>query len=96
VPPPTFTARVIATGLDLLHYLDTGDVDGDGDIDVVASSVNDNRVTLHINDVRRPPSFTLMNISTAATGSHFSCSGDVDGDGDLDVLASFSLGDRVV
>jgi hypothetical protein len=94
--PPTFTMRVIATGLDSLHYLDIADVDGDGDSDIVASSGNDNRVTLHVNDGRPPPSFTLVHISTAATGSHFSCFGDMDGDGDLDVLASFSLGDRVV
>jgi hypothetical protein len=92
--PPTFTVRNVATGLDGVHYLDTGDADGDGDIDIVASSPNDNRATLHVNDGRRPPSFTLVSISTAATASYFSCFGDVDSDGDLDVLSLSA--DRVV
>jgi hypothetical protein len=94
--PPTFTVRNIATTLNGLHYVDTGDVDDDGDIDVVASSLSDSRVTLHVNDGRRPPSFTLINIDTATQLSVFSCFSDIDGDGDLDVFSSFTSGDRVV
>ncbi len=92
--PPTFTVRVIATGLNELQYIDTGDVDGDGDVDVVASSYIDNRVTLHVNNGRRPPSFALVELSTSAILTYFSSFSDLDGDGDLDVVSSFA--DRVV
>jgi hypothetical protein len=94
--PPMFTVRVITAGLDMLYYVDAGDVDDDGDVDIVASSGVDNRVTVHVNDGRRPPSFMLMDISTTATATYFSCFVDVDGDGDLDVLSSYSFSDRVV
>ncbi len=68
-PSFALATHVIATGLDELVYVDVGDVDGDDDIDIVASSALDNRVTLHVNDGRQPPSFTLMNISTDATAA---------------------------
>jgi hypothetical protein len=87
--PPAFTPRNISAQLDALQYFDTADVNDDGVVDVVAASANDNRVTLHVNDAGRPtPSFVLVNVSTNLDNVLAASFGDVDGDGDMDVLAS--------
>jgi hypothetical protein len=89
--PPAFTARTIRASLAGISYVDVGDVDGDGDVDVVVASRDDSRVTVHVNDGTRPPSFDMMAINNSSfILPTFACFGDVDGDGDMDVLASFS------
>ena len=60
-------------------YADLGDVDGDGDFDVVVRTVGD-RVDLYLNDGRR---FTRV-FSREAPGATVAFV-DVDGDGDLDL-----------
>ncbi len=42
--PPTFTTRVISTTADCARSVFATDVDGDGDIDVLSASSNDDKI----------------------------------------------------
>ncbi len=72
------------------HRVLAVDMDLDGDIDIVSSSINDNRITWHENN--GPGTTTIIHeIDTSVTGATGVRSievADLDGDGDVDVLAS--------
>ncbi len=88
---PTFTARTISTDADGAWSVYAADVDGDGDMDVLSASPNDNTIRWYENDGNSDPTFTARTITTSATGARSVYAADVDGDGDMDVLsASFN------
>jgi hypothetical protein len=92
---PTFTAHTITTNADGAYAVRTADMDGDGDLDVLSASQNDNTVAWYENDGGINPTFTERVITTAAGGARDVATADVDGDGDLDVLSADASGDTV-
>ena len=60
------------------------DLDGDGDLDVLVASANDDKIAWYENDGSE--NFTPRIISTAADAARSVFAADVDSDGDLDVL----------
>ena len=69
------------------------DLDGDGDIDVLAGSENDNEVRWYENDGSGTFSEPFSSlISTEDNGIRSVYAADLDGDGDLDVLAGSQFG----
>jgi hypothetical protein len=67
------------------------DLDGDGDMDVLSATVNDNKIAWYKND--GVGGFTIQTaISTAPWGPRSVYAADLDGDGDMDVLSA-SYGD---
>ncbi len=93
--PPIFTERVISTTADNPHSVFATDLDGDGDIDVLSASFNDDKIVWYESDGGSPPTFTERVISTSADGAVSVFATDLDGDGDIDVLSASHLDDKI-
>ena len=91
---PTFTSHDIAIDADAANSVTTADVDGDGDVDVLSASYNDDRIVWYENDGSE--SFTAYTIASDADGASSVTTADVDGDGDVDVLSASYTDDRIV
>ena len=85
---PSWTKRVIATSADAAADVFAADMDGDGDLDVVSASVNDDTIAWYENDGANDPNFTAVDISTTADSANGVFVADMDGDGDLDIISS--------
>ncbi len=66
------------------------DVDGDGDMDVISTSLNEDTIPWYENDGNE--NFAIRHITTSADGLLWVDTDDIDGDGDMDVFASSSNG----
>jgi len=71
------------------------DIDGDGDRDVLACWVEDNTVTWHENVGGDASSWISHTVTINIIGSRYANAGDVDGDGDIDVLTASCLDDEI-
>ncbi|MCH8828478.1 MAG: VCBS repeat-containing protein [Planctomycetes bacterium] len=87
---PVFTARTISTAADGAYSVVAADIDGDGDIDVASASGLDDKLALYENEtIHRGALFAApVTLSSAADGAYSVVIGDIDGDGDLDIVAS--------
>ncbi len=85
---PTFTAADIATSADGAFSVFAADMDGDGDMDILSASLNDDTIAWYENDGNADPSFTASNITTSADRAYSVFAADMDGDGDMDVLSA--------
>jgi hypothetical protein len=85
--PAAFTMHSITTSADRATSVDTADVDGDGDVDVLAASSGDDTFAWFENVGGTPAAFVEHVIDGGAAGAASVCAVDADGDGDVDVLA---------
>ena len=60
----------------------------DGDLDIIAASSNDDKITWFENDGAADPSFALSTIATSADGPSKVHMADLDSDGDLDIISA--------
>jgi hypothetical protein len=67
------------------HYVAVGDIDDDGDIDVLSASRNDDTIAWYAND--GSGSFSTQIISNTFDDARTVTTVDIDADGDLDVVA---------
>lgn len=89
-----FTRQVIDSKAWGGKHAVAADLDGDGDIDVTAVSFfmpEGEQVTWYEND--GDENFTEHTLDSAAKGSYFVSTSDVDGDNDLDILTAISFHD---
>ncbi len=85
----------ISTAADAAFSVFAADVDGDGDVDVLSASQNDDKVAWYENNGASPPVWTARTISTAADGAQSVVAQDLDGDGDVDVLSASVFDDKI-
>ncbi|MGB5741214.1 MAG: DUF4347 domain-containing protein, partial [Sedimenticolaceae bacterium] len=92
-PTPGFTEHVITTNADGARTVVAGDLDGDGDIDVASASYIDDTIAWYQSDGAATPGFTEHVVSTGALGAMSITIGDVDADGNQDLItASYADG----
>jgi surface protein len=92
---PSWTKAVIATNADGATSVYAADMDGDGDMDIVSASYNDNTIAWYENNGATDPSFTAADIATSADGANSVFAADMDGDGDMDILSASQNDDTI-
>ena len=73
----------------------SGDIDGDGDLDVLAVSEAGNWIRWYENDGSGSPSFTPHDVSLTMFNARDAIAVDLDGDGDMDVIGASSTENKV-
>ena len=84
-----FTSRTITTSANGARSVYAVDLDGDGDIDVLSASLNDDKIAWYENDGSE--SFTAHTITTSADGAVSVYAVDLDGD----VLSASQVDDKI-
>ena len=92
---PSWTAVDIATNADGAYSVFAADMDGDGDMDIVSASYNDDTIAWYENNGASDPSFTADDIATNADGAASVFAADLDGDGDMDIVLASTLDDTI-
>jgi hypothetical protein len=92
---PSFTLHVVADDLNYPVSVFAADLDNDGDVDLLSASRDDNRVRWYRNDGAATPNFVAATISDNAQGAVSVQAGDLDGDGDLDVVSASENDDQI-
>ena len=94
-----FTERVISTTAAFARSVFAVDVDGDGDIDILSASRDDDKIAWYENNPTSPgspPSFTEHVIIERHNGGEISVfATDLDGDGDTDVLSASIVENKI-
>ncbi len=85
----------ITTNADNANTVFAADIDGDGDMDVLSSSANDDKISWYENTNGLGDFSSQQVISTAADNPYSVFAADIDGDGDIDVLSASGLDDKI-
>ncbi|NER11864.1 BspA family leucine-rich repeat surface protein [Leptobacterium flavescens] len=89
----SWTKHQITTGADKALSVHAADMDGDGDMDVLSASYNDDKIAWYENDGRGNFG-EQKNISTNTDGAVSVYAADLDGDKDIDVLSAATRSTR--
>ena len=81
-----FTKILISANADAARFVSTTDIDGDGDVDVLSASVDDNTIALYLNDGNG--GFSTVIADDAALGAYGAVPVDMNGDGLVDILGA--------
>ncbi len=80
--------RAIASGgTNGVDSVFAADLDGDGDMDVLSASANDDKIAWFENDAGAPPEFTEHLVTNNADGASAVHAADLDNDGDVDIVS---------
>ena len=85
---PTWSAVNIDTTASGATSVFAADFDNDGDLDILASSANDNTIAWYENDGGVNPTWTASVIATSADVPILISASDMDNDGDVDIVSA--------
>lgn len=83
----TFTKHAIASSLNQISALDVGNIDNDGDLDIVAASIEDKKINWY-ESISSGATFNKYELSTTLGGVSDVKFADIDGDGWQDIVAA--------
>ncbi len=92
---PEFTKIQIDVTFLFSREIKIGDLDGDGDLDIVADSDEDDKIYWYENDGASDPSFTKNTVDPFVLKVSEIGLGDIDGDGDQDIIFTDRDGDYI-
>lgn len=90
------TQQIISSNSSGSRSIVTGDVDGDGDLDVLVSSAFDDSVRWYINSNGAGDFSQVIDVTNNLDSANSSFPSDLDGDGDLDVLSTSISDNKLV
>lgn len=94
--PITWGNQVIQNPWRDAWEISTGDVDGDGILDVMCTCWTDADVTWWRNDGNDPITWTPNLVDGSLLGAHSVRGADLDQDGDMDLVAAAGVGNKIV
>ena len=105
LPLAPAAAQPFTDGLDIafsdgVRDVHVADIDGDGDMDVLSASLNDDTIAFHQNGDGTSgdgngSSWTKTRITTSANRARSVYAADIEGDGDMDVLSASRFDDTI-
>ncbi|MBN1197848.1 MAG: VCBS repeat-containing protein [Bacteroidales bacterium] len=90
--PVGWTKRTISTEVFGARSVFPVDIDADGDTDILSAGLDDDDVSVFINEGGYPITWTEQMIEDDLNGAHWVFSMDMDNDNDMDVLAACYMG----
>jgi len=93
--PKQFTEETVYADARGVQFIHAADIDGDGSIDLIASSELDHTIAWFANRLRSGGRFDRYVVSNTAYGVHAAIAADMDGDGDMDIVAAVEYDNRI-
>ena len=93
--PPNWTAHTVTTNIIGTLSVYAEDIDSDNDMDILTTSVQQDKVAWHENNGGSPPTWTERIITSSANWVTDAYARDIDGDEDIDVLSASREDDKV-
>ncbi len=87
--------QIITTNTDGAYWVHASDIDGDGDMDVLSASVNDDKIAWYENTDGQGSFGSQQIITTNAAEAMSVYATDIDGDVDIDVLSASFDDDKI-
>ena len=91
----SWTPFDVGTSFNSALGLTSGDFDGDGDVDLVGTSLSNDLLRLYENTAGNASAWTSTDIEDAPSGTYVVTAADLDGDGDLDLASGGTGNDGV-